>query len=95
MGYVVLTNEKYWNSLPDDIRSILESAMAEVTAWESNQALKMNREGMELIASSRDVQVHYLTADEKYEWIQVLRPLYQEYDDIIGIDLIDAVEELN
>jgi C4-dicarboxylate-binding protein DctP len=95
MGYVVLTNEKYWNSLPEDIRYVLESTLSEVTDWERQQALKMNRDGMETITSSGAVQLHYLTEDEKNEWIQVLRPIYQEFDNIIGKDLIESVEELN
>lgn len=95
MGYVVLTNEKFWNSLPEDIRCILEGTLAEVTDWERHQALKMNSEGMDSISSSGVVQLHYLTEDEKNEWIQVLRPIYQEFDDIIGKDLIESVEELN
>lgn len=95
MGYVVLTDEKYWKSLPEDIRGVLESTLSEVTEWERQQALKMNREGMETISSSGVVQLHYLSNDEKEEWISVLRPIYQEFDDIIGEDLIDSVEELN
>ncbi|MFX4260770.1 DctP family TRAP transporter solute-binding subunit [Pelotomaculum propionicicum] len=94
MGYVVLTDEKYWNGLPEDIRGLLESTLAEVTEWERQQALRMNREGMQTITASGAVQLHYLTDDEKSEWIQVLKPLYQEFEYIIGPDLIESVEEL-
>ncbi|NLI13739.1 DctP family TRAP transporter solute-binding subunit [Pelotomaculum propionicicum] len=95
MGYVVLTNAAYWNSLPPDIREVLESTMAEVTEWERQQALKMNKEGLEMVAQSGVTQVHYQTEDEKREWMEVLRPIYTEFSDVIGRDLISSIEELN
>lgn len=95
MGYVILTNTAFWNGLPEDIRSILESTMLEVTDWERQQTLLMNSEFMKKIISSGKVQVHYQTEADKKAWEQVLKPIYAEFRNIIGDDLINSVEELN
>lgn len=95
MGYVVLTNAGFWAGLPGDVRTVLESTMAEVTEWECQRVLKMNKEYMAQIGSSGKVQVHYQTEAEKKEWSQVLKPVYAEFRGIIGDDLINSIEELN
>lgn len=95
MGYVILTNAAYWNSLPQDIKEILENTMFEVTEWERQQALKMNKEDLEKVILSGDVQVHYQTEDEKKEWMEVLTPIYKEFSDKIGRDLINSIEDIN
>ncbi|BAF59532.1 MAG: TRAP transporter substrate-binding protein [Syntrophothermus sp.] len=93
MGYVVMTNSEFWSSLPEDVRNILESTLQEVTEWEHEQALQINRDCLKQIISSGMVQVHYQTEDEKREWVRALRPLYEEFREIIGEDLIDYLEE--
>lgn len=95
MGYMVLTNAHFWSGLPTDVRNILEYTLSEVTQWEREQALIMNRESLEQAISSGIVQVHRQTEAERNEWVEVLKPLYNEFREIIGEDLISALEELN
>ncbi len=95
MGYVVMTNASFWSALPEDVRTILENTMLEVTEWEYDQAFKMNKKGLEQLISSGAAQVHPQTQAEKKEWMRVLRPLYSEYKGVIGDDLVNIAEELN
>jgi len=95
MGYVVLANADYWSGLPDDIRKILEDTLLEVTQWEREQAIIMNRECLEQAVSSGMVHVHRQTEAERQEWLRVLKPIYNEFREVIGEDLIDALDELN
>jgi C4-dicarboxylate-binding protein DctP len=69
--------------------------MFEVTEWERQRALELNREGLEKVIRSGDVQVHYQTEDEKKEWMEVLTPIYNEFSDRIGRDLINSIQDLN
>lgn len=95
MGYVVLTNAGFWAGLPPDLRGILESTMSEVTDWERQQALIMNKEGLEQITSSGNVQLRYQTEAEKRDWQSRLKPIYEEFAGVIGEDLVNSVEEIN
>lgn len=92
MGYVVLTNNDFWSNLPGDIKGILESTMLEVTAWEHEQAVKMDRECFERVISTGAVTVHRQTDQEKKEWISVLKPLYSEFSEILGEDVMKSIE---
>ncbi|HPZ42386.1 MAG TPA: TRAP transporter substrate-binding protein [Bacillota bacterium] len=94
MGYVVITNSDFWSSLPEDIRSLLEETLLEVTHWEREQASLMNQRDLEHIISSGYVQVHYQSEAEKKEWEQALKPLYDEFKYVIGEDLLRSIEDL-
>src|SRR5260370_7067534 len=43
IGYVVVTNKKFWDGLPADIRPQLEKAMKEATAFANSQSPKENQ----------------------------------------------------
>ncbi|MCL6558961.1 MAG: TRAP transporter substrate-binding protein DctP [Firmicutes bacterium] len=94
LGYMVLTNASFWAGLPEDIRVVLEEIMAEVTAYERELAAQMNREGLEQITASGTVEIHWLTSEEKMEWVSAWKPLYGEFRNIIGEDILNALEEL-
>jgi TRAP-type C4-dicarboxylate transport system substrate-binding protein len=46
------------------------------------------------IISSGYVQVHYQSEAEKKEWEQILKPIYNEFRDVIGEALLRSVEDL-
>lgn len=91
MGYVVLTNANFWNGLPGDIRNMLEEIMVEVTEWERQQVLIMNEEAMKYVSTKGGIRVHFQSEAEKEEWRRVLKPLYDEFRDVIGEDIIDSL----
>ena len=95
MGYVIITNADFWSDLPEDVRSLLEETLCEVTDWEREQASKINQEDLQRIVSSGKVQVHHQSEAEKEEWVRVLIPIYDEFRDVIGQDLLRCVEDLN
>lgn len=84
MGYVVMTNAKFWSSLPDDVRLTLESTLHEVTEWERQISAEKNRESMEEVVSYGKVQIHQLTEAERNKWFEALHPLHMEFRDITG-----------
>jgi tripartite ATP-independent transporter DctP family solute receptor len=94
MGYIVITNTDFWSSLPEDVRSLLEETLLEVTDWEREQASVMNQKDLQQIISSGYVQVHYQSEAEKKEWEQILKPIYNEFRDVIGEALLRSVEDL-
>jgi tripartite ATP-independent transporter DctP family solute receptor len=94
MGYVVLTNQKFWAELPVEVRDVLESTLQEVTEWERQQAYIMDKQSLELIVNSGLVQVHHQTDDEKRQWAEALQSVYPEFRNIIGNDMIDYLEEM-
>lgn len=94
MGYVVITNADFWSGLPEDVQSLLEETLLEVTNWEREQAFKMNQEDLERIISSGIVEVHFQSEAERKEWRETLKPIYDEFKGVIGEDLLRCVEDL-
>ena len=67
LGYAVITNKKFWEGLPPDIRAILEKAMQEVTQHEREIAQKENDEALAAVRAMVNCNgglfvVHHLCA---------------------------------
>ncbi len=90
LGYLVLTNEKFWTSLPEDIRLILEETLAEVTAWEREAAIYHNQRDLELIIKTGQIEPYHLSDEEKKEWKKALLPVWDTFLPEIGEDLLRA-----
>lgn len=93
MCYVVLANDRFWNSLPEDIRKILEETLAEVTAWEREKAKELNERDLAKIKASGKVRIHVQTEAEKKIWKKVWEPLYDQFTPVIGPGLIETVRK--
>ncbi|KJS21683.1 MAG: C4-dicarboxylate ABC transporter [Clostridiaceae bacterium BRH_c20a] len=87
LAYTVLTNASFWNSLPDEIRIILEETLKEVTLWEREEAQKQNAE-VEKLLGETGTTIYYLTDKQKEEWKRLLHPIYEMYIDDASKELI-------
>ena len=92
IGYFVATNRDFWESLPADIRSGLEEILDEVTEWGNARAAEINRADKQKIAESGRSQIIELTPDELAAWRQAMLPVWDEFRDAIGPDLIEAAQ---
>jgi len=91
LGYAVIVNTKFWSSLPPDIRSQLEEAMKEATAFEHEIARKDNQDAMEAIEKSGRTKVLHLTADQRAVWVKALLPVRDEVAGRVGRETIDEL----
>jgi C4-dicarboxylate-binding protein DctP len=95
LGYLVVTNAQFWSHLPADVRTELEAILKEVTAWIRVNALKINMDQKAKIVASGVSEVTELTEAEKDAFREAFKPVHDEFRDVVGADLIDAVYELN
>jgi C4-dicarboxylate-binding protein DctP len=91
LGYAVIVNTKFWNGLPQDIRTELEQAMREATAFEKTIAQRDNDEALEAIRKSGRTRVYVLSPQEQAEWRRTLLPVQKQMEERIGRGLIDAI----
>lgn len=87
LGYLVLTNEKFWLGLPGEIRNILEETLAEVTEWEREIAAERNERDLERIINSKQIEVYFLSEEEKEAWRSALLPVHKMFLPEIGLNL--------
>lgn len=94
LGYAVLMNKAYWNKIPVNLQAKITEAMQETTRWANQNAIRMNEEQLEEIKRRSSIQIYTLSAEEKAEWIRAWRPLYSQYESILGRDLMEKIDEL-
>lgn len=79
LGYLVLTNETFWSGLPEGIRKILEDTLNEVTDWERQIAEEQNERDMERIVKSGQIEVYFLSEQERTAWREALLPVHKMF----------------
>jgi tripartite ATP-independent transporter DctP family solute receptor len=94
LGYAVITNAEFWNSLPEDIRIELENALSETTKWMNDFAVYINNLQLEEIRQSPGITIMELTEQEREVWIRRLAPLYEQFAPLIGNDLVEDIRRL-
>ncbi len=91
LGYAVLVNKKFWEGLPADIRTQLESAMADATIFANDIAKKNNEKDLASVEASGKSQIIRLTPEEREVWKDALVPVHDKMASRIGKDLIQEV----
>jgi C4-dicarboxylate-binding protein DctP len=95
IDYMVVTNSEFWNGLPDDIRTELAKIMDEVTAQVNTMAEDLNQQDKQRIVDSGRSEIITLTAEERAQWVGAMQPVWDQFRDDIGQDLIDAANAAN
>jgi C4-dicarboxylate-binding protein DctP len=91
LTYALVTNKKFWDGLPADLKEPLARAVKESTDYFNETAAKDNDDALEKIKASGKIQVHVLTDAEKRDWIARLMPVHQEMRSRFGKDFIDKI----
>jgi C4-dicarboxylate-binding protein DctP len=95
LDYMVVSSTEFWNSMPDDIRNEVKKALDEAIALGNRVAGQKAEEDKQRIIDSRRSQVLALTAEERGKWVEVMKPVWKQFEDQIGKDLIDAAYGAN
>src|SRR5258708_13278455 len=88
IGYVVVTNKKFWDGLPADIRAQLEKAMKEATASGNSQSAKENEDALEAIKKAGKTEIVSLTPDHVAAMPKAMQPVYKDVANRVGQPLI-------
>jgi C4-dicarboxylate-binding protein DctP len=91
LTYGLVTNKKFWEGLPADVRAPLDRAVKETTDFFNETAAKDNADALEKIKASGKIQVHMLTDDEKKAWVAKLMPVHKEMQSRFGKEFIDRI----
>src|SRR5258708_2410681 len=89
IGYVVVTNKKFWDGLPADIRAQLEKAMKETTAFGNSQSAKENEDALEAIKKAGKTEIVTLTPEQDAAIRKAIEPDYKDVANRVGQPLID------
>lgn len=78
LAYAVIANKPFWDNLPPDIRTLLEAAMRESTAYAYTLAEAENKQALEHISASGKLTIYTPTAAEMAQWRNAMAPTYDK-----------------
>jgi len=95
IDYMVVTNAKWFDGLPADIRKGLSEAMAEATAYSNKLAVDFNEADRKKIADAGKAKIQKLSKEDVAAWRKAMEPVWKKFEGDIGRDLIDAALKSN
>ncbi len=95
LDYMVVTNAKWWDGLPPDIRKGLQQAMDEATAHANRLAEELNQRDRKRIEEAGKAKVQLLTKEDVAVWRKAMEPVWKKFEADIGTDLIQAALKSN
>ena len=91
LGYAVITNKKFWDELPADVRGQLEKAMQEATTYANKIAQEENDSSMAKVKASGKTDVYTPTAQERMALKKAMIKVHKEMESRIGADTLREV----
>ncbi|NGM88252.1 TRAP transporter substrate-binding protein [Parapusillimonas sp. SGNA-6] len=95
IDYMVVTNAKWWDGLPPDIRNGLSQAMEEATTYANNLASELNERDRKRIIEANKAKVQTLSKEDVAAWRKAMEPVWKKFEADIGPDLIQAALKSN
>ncbi len=90
VGYVVVVNKKFWDSLAPDLRNVLEEAMKDATRYAADIAQQENDTALQAVRQTGKTQIITLTADQRQALKTALLPVHRQMAGRIGEPLLQA-----
>ncbi|MGF1475762.1 MAG: TRAP transporter substrate-binding protein [Geminicoccaceae bacterium] len=94
IDYLVVTSASFWDGLPEDIRTELTQILDEVSQERNAIATQINEENKQKIIEA-GTEIRQLTSEQRQAWVDAMKPVWAEFEDDIGAELIEAAQTFN
>jgi C4-dicarboxylate-binding protein DctP len=91
LGYALIVNKKFWDGLPGDIRTTLEGAVKDTTAYANTIAKKENDDAIEAVRKSGKTEIITLTAEQKAAMKKALVVVHKDNEARVGKETLAEV----
>jgi C4-dicarboxylate-binding protein DctP len=88
LAYAAIVNKKFWDGLPADIRTTLDTCMKEATVYANAIAATENTLSLDKIRASGKCTIYQPTPAELLEWKKALMPVHKEMEARVGKETI-------
>lgn len=94
MPTILIANVDWYNSLPDDLKKVVDEASVE---YRDNQRKLATQQDEEFLGKLKEagMQINELTPEQKEAFVQASKPVYEQFSKEIGQDLIDKALKAN
>src|SRR5210317_1603019 len=87
IDYMLVTNTEWWDSLDADTRTKLIKIADEVTVA-ANKSVKDKEEANRQNILKAGGKINELTASQRKQWVDAMKPVWKQFEGEIGADLI-------
>jgi C4-dicarboxylate-binding protein DctP len=94
LDYMVVTSVDWWEGLDADIRDQLATIMNEVTAERNAAIAEVDADNRQAVLDAGGV-IRELTDEQRQAWVDVMKPVWAQFEADVGADNIAAAQEIN
>lgn len=91
LGSVLVVNRRFWQRLPASVRTSLESAARDATAFANEAARSEESHALRAIAARGHMQLITLDARQREEWKRVLLDVHRQSQALIPADTLSSI----
>jgi C4-dicarboxylate-binding protein DctP len=95
LDYMLVSNTRFWFGIPHHVRTELESIIDEVTYTVNRDAEQANQADRDRIRRAGTSEIIELSPAQREAWREAMRPVWQEFEPVIGADIIKAAQTVN
>jgi C4-dicarboxylate-binding protein DctP len=92
---MVVTSKEFWMSVPDAERKIIKKALDEAIAFGNEVAAQKSVDDRQKIIDSKRTEIIELDDATRSQWVEAMKPVWEEFEKEIGKDMIDAAYKSN
>ncbi|WP_420394665.1 DctP family TRAP transporter solute-binding subunit [Acuticoccus sp.] len=89
LTYLAVTTQEFLDSLDDETREQFLTIFDEVSSEYNEKSAQLNEEAKQAIVDAGG-EVRTLTPEQRQAWVDAMRPVWGQFEEEIGQDLIDA-----
>lgn len=94
LDYLVVTQVKWWDGLPKDVRDQLATIIQEVSVMRNKESTKVNMENRQKILDA-GTKIRQLTSKQRQAWVDAMKPVWKKFEKDIGKDLMRSALKAN
>lgn len=88
IDYLLVASTEWLDGLPADVRDQFTTIVGDVTASRNSESASVNQNNKKLIIEAGGV-VRTLTAEQRQQWIDAMKPVWKQFEGDIGADVIE------
>ncbi|MBC7146019.1 MAG: DctP family TRAP transporter solute-binding subunit [Thioclava marina] len=94
LDYMVVTSVDWWESLDPAIRDQIATILHEVTVERNAAINEVEANSKQSIIDAGGV-IRELTPEQRQQWVDVMKPVWDQFKDDVGQENIDAAQAIN
>ncbi|SFU13259.1 DctP family TRAP transporter solute-binding subunit [Sedimentitalea nanhaiensis] len=94
LDYMLVTSTDWWDSLPDEVRTQLNTIVQEVTETRNAAVGEVDAAARQAILDAGGV-IRELTPQQRAAWLEAMKPVWTQFEGDVGADNIAAAQSFN